>query len=85
MNDVSSSLMPTGNANEAPLSGPTVIAALADALRGRRMSARHTIATEEVASPDEGLALVQGFLAIRDPRVRQAILDAVAMLASESP
>ncbi len=81
MPDVPLTLVKSGS-TEIPPSVSAVTEVLADALRGRHVPARRPLATGEWACPDEGLALVQSFLAIRDPEVRQAILDAAAALAT---
>ena len=37
------------------------------------------------AAPDEGLALLDAYVAVLDPRIRQAILDAVITIAGTQP
>lgn len=55
---------------------------LARALNDRAAPPRTIEAAGDRASPQEGLALLGTFLAIEDPELRQAILDAVAALAN---
>lgn len=54
---------------------------LARALAGRTAVSRKIQVQGRQASPQEGLTLVADFLAIADPELRQAVLDAVATLA----
>ena len=82
MIDVPLSLVSTSD-REAPPNVSAVIEALDNALRNRTVPLRRVLARGEMASSDEGLALVQGFLTLRNADVRQAILDVVAALASE--
>ncbi len=83
MIDVPLSLVSASDRSEAPPSVSAVIETLADALRGRNVPPRQALAAGETASSDEGLVLLKGFLDVRDPDTRQAILDVVATLASE--
>ena len=76
------SLVPDHEANDVPPSAAAVLEVLSEALRDRSVPACRIRAEGETASSDEGLSLVQGFLAIRDPQLRQALLHAVAALAA---
>ena len=70
---------------ESPASDLT-LAVLANALDGRTVRARHRVlATEDSRNPDEGLALLDAYIGIADPSVRQAVLDAVIAIAGSDP
>ncbi len=80
MSDMPTTLIPTG-ARGTPET-TAVIESLAHALRGRSVPPPTVFATGRLASPEEGLALVQSLLAIKEPVWRQALLDAAAALAA---
>lgn len=81
MIDTPLSLVANDDVDEAPPSASALIDVLSDALRGRTVPPQLIRAKGEMASSGEGLALVQSFIAIEDPRLRQAILYAAAALA----
>ena len=81
MTDTPVSVLPDRDANEAARNVPAAIDVLSRALRGRAVPPCRSLASGETASSEEGLALVQSFLAIRDPQARQAILHVAAALA----
>jgi hypothetical protein len=63
-----------------------ILAVLAGALADRRVPARHrVVASRDSRSPDEGLAILQAYVAIRDEPVRQAILDLLIAIAGTDP
>ena len=67
---------------EASPSPAETLAVLAEAIGDRIVPARHRVAaSSDSHSPDEGLALLTGYVAITDPQVRQAILDVVIAIA----
>lgn len=60
------------------------LAILARALAERSVPARPLRAEGPEAAPGEGLALVQDFIAIGDPELRQALLDTAAALSNRA-
>lgn len=77
--------MPEPSLTLVPNTCPTaeeVAERLSRALVGRIVPACRVHAEGRQASPAEGLALVESLLAIRQPGVRQALLDAASALAS---
>ena len=78
MSEVTLTLVPKSAAPPNPAATADV---LVRALAGRTPVSRKVPAQGRQASPQEGLALVADFVAIADPELRQAVLDAVATLA----
>ena len=64
------------NTLEASPAAEDTLAVLAAALAGRNVPATHrVVAGNDSRSPDEGLAILQAYIAIKDAFVRQAVLD----------
>jgi hypothetical protein len=74
---------------EALVSSPSAtdtLAVLSEAMRARNVPPlRRAIAAEDSRSPQEGLALLRAYIAIKDVRVRQAVLDAVLAISEADP
>lgn len=83
MNDTHLRLVPDHKSNDDPPSAADVIDVLSQALRGRPVPPCRTLVKGETASSDEGLSLIQSFIAVRNPLVRQAVLHVVAALAGD--
>lgn len=59
-----------------------ILMVLREALAGRIVPAkRRVVASGDSRSPDEGLAILQAYVAIEDAPVRQALLDLVIAIA----
>ena len=80
MSDVSSTLLlrPTDEVD-----GAAVVERLGRALSGQSAQRREQTSNTRRPSPGEGLALVAAFMEIEEPDLRQALLDAAALLASK--
>ena len=78
-------LYPTATLEPSPAANVT-LAILAQAMGARVLDAgRRVPASCDSRSPDEGLALLDAYVAVLDPRIRQAILDAVITIAGTQP
>ncbi len=74
------------NALEASPAAEDTVAVLAAALAGRNVPANHRIiAGKNSRSPDEGLAILQAYIAIEEGFVRQAVLDLLIAIAETNP
>lgn len=63
-----------------------ILAVLGQAMGDRGVpAARRVLVSGESRSPDEGLALLNAYVVVADPAVRQAILDAVIAIAGTRP
>ena len=63
-----------------------ILEVLAGALARRpEPGKRRVIVSNDSRSPDEGLAILQAYIAIKDETVRQAILDLLTAIAGTDP
>ena len=78
-------LCPIATLEPAP-DAEAILAVLAKAIGQRGVDARRRmLASSDGRNPDEGLALLEAYVAVADTSVRQAILDALIAIAGTNP